>query len=317
MKRIIINFALLPLVFAACTSVPAFKQAEDENDSKPGVNESKVEENSLDKEFIKSLENINLKISSSPKQTVNGSAFNAAFSVTVTDNDGAPVAAFPITITYPSEKVDGKVVFASTNVLTDEKGACTFTAEKTKFACNEKLTFAPAVTSESKEVLDAAAKKAVSADWKVKSDVTKKGAVLFIWEFNEKNRPTRNSYEVLSKLKGYGIWNVGNAPVNEPSDIGKSLQTLYKENYEIIEAQYGYLICGTIKFSQPVTALESGDGYCCTMVADISAVNMKNGNVVYTNKFEQYAEGSNWNNVTQTCKDKLSKTIADSLIFGL
>ena len=92
---------------------------------------------------------------------------------------------------------------------------------------------------------------------------------------------------------------------------------LNKENYEIIEDQYGYLICGTIKFSQPVTALESGDGYCCTMVAEISAVNMKNGKVVYTNKFEQYAEGSNWNNVTQTCKDKISKTIADSLVFGL
>ena len=53
------------------------------------------------------------------------------------------------------------------------------------------------------------------------------------------------------------------------------------------------------------------------MVAEISAVNMKNGKVVYTNNYEQYAEGSNWNNVTQTCKDKLSKTIADSLIFGL
>ena len=316
MKRIITNFALLPLVFAACTSVPAFNHAEDEKDSKIVV-DSKVEENSWDKEFIKSLENVNLKLTASPKQTVTGTAFNSVFSVIVSDKDGAPLASYPLTITYPSEKVDGKVVFASTNILSDEKGMCVFTAEKPVFACSEKLTFAPAAASESPEVLEAVAKKAVSADWKVKSDVTRKGAVLFIWEFNEKNRPTRNSYEVLSKLKGYGIWNVGNAPVNETTDIGKSLQTLYKENYEIIEDQYGYLICGTIKFSQPVTALESGDGYCCTMVAEISAVNMKNGKVVYTNKFEQYAEGSNWNNVTQTCKDKLSKTIADSLVFGL
>ena len=267
MKRIITNFALLPLVFAACTSVPSSNHAE-EKDSKIVV-DSKVEENSLDKEFIKSLENVNLKLTTSPKQTVTGTAFNSVFSVFVSDKDGAPLASYPVTITYPSEKVDGKVVFASTNILSDEKGMCTFTAEKPVFACNEKLTFAPAAASESSEVLEAVAKKAVSADWKVKSDITRKGAVLFVWEFNEKNRPTRNSYEVLSKLKGYGIWNVGNAPINETTDIGKSLQILYKENYEIIEDQYGYLICGTIKFSQPVTALESGNGYCCTLVAEI------------------------------------------------
>ena len=318
MKKIISKSLVLhPFVFAACTSVPAVKnESETESLSNHSAKESPAE-NTKDTQFIKELENVNLKLSSSPKATVTGTAFNTAFSVTVTGKDGAVLSAYPVTVSYPSAKTEGKISFATAELISDQNGLCTFTAEKPDFACDEKITFYPTPVSDSKETLEAAEKKSVSAEWKVKSDITKKGAVLFIWEFNERGRPTGNSYGVLSKLKAWGIWNVGNAPVNEPSDIGKPLTTLYKENYEIIEDQYGYLICGTIKFSQPVTALESGDGYCCTMVAEISAVNMKNGKVVYTNNYEQYAEGSNWNNVTQTCKDKISKTIADSLIFGL
>ncbi len=318
MKKIISkSLVLLPIVFTACTSVPAVKN-ESETVSPSNHSEKEITpENTKDTQFIKSLENVSLKITSTPKATVTGNAFNTAFSVTVTGKDGTPLAAYPVTVSYPSSKTEGKITFATTELISDQNGLCTFTAEKPEFACSEKITFYPTPVSDSKEVLAAVEKKAVSAEWKVKSDITKKGAVLFIWEFNERGRPTGNSYGVLSKLKGWGIWNVGNAPVNEPGDIGKPLATLYKENYEIIEDQYGYLICGTIKFSQAVTALESGNGYCCTMVADISAVNMKNGKVVYTNSYEQYAEGTNWNNVTQTCKDKLSTTIADSLIFGL
>ena len=317
MKKIIAkSLVILPVIFTACTSVPS-NNSKSETESPSNHTSKETAENTQDTQFIKSLDNVSLKITSSPKVTTAGTDFNTAFSLAVTGKDGAALAAFPVTVSYPSGKVDGKVLFSTAELISDENGICTFKAEKPDFACDEKIAFYPTPVSASEEVITAAQKKAVYADWKVKSDLTKKGAVLFIWEFNEKNRPTRNSYEVLSKLKGYGIWNVGNAPVNEPSDIGKSLQTLYKENYEIIEDQYGYLICGTIKFSQPVTALENGTGYCCTMVADISAVNMKNGKVVYTCKFEQYAQGTNWNNVTQTCKDKLSTTIADSLIFGL
>ena len=44
---------------------------------------------------------------------------------------------------------------------------------------------------------------------------------------------------------------------------------------------------------------------------------MKNGNVVLKQTFEQYAEGTNWNNVTQTCKTKISDKISESLVFGL
>lgn len=315
MKKNILQHALfLPLIFAACTSTPLTNH--DEPVDEAAALET-LKENPVESEYLASLNNVILKLESAPKFTTVGNNFTKPFTILVTDNSGIALAAYPVTVSYPSKKEDGKIIYAEENLLSDENGKCTFTAQTPAFACQSNITFFPTPVSDSEKVLAAAKEKSVSSAWTVRSDIVKTGAVLFIWEFNELNRPVKNSYDVLSKLKSYGIWNVGNAPVNEPTDIGKSLTSLYKENYEIIEDAYGYLICGTIKFSKPVTALENGKGYSCTMVADISAVNMKNGSVVFHQTFEQYAEGSNWNNVTQTCKTKISDKITDSLIFGL
>ena len=86
---------------------------------------------------------------------------------------------------------------------------------------------------------------------------------------------------------------VGNAPISDVSYIGKSAEQLYKANYEYIEDSYGYLIYGTIKFEQPVTA--SDDGFTCILTAEISAIEMKHGKVVLTHNFSQTGTGANWN----------------------
>ena len=314
-KNIIKHVLFLPLIFASCASAPV----KNINNTEPKIEEKTevVEENPEETAFIKSLENLNIKLLSAPKFTSVGNLFTSAFTVLVTDLSALPCPSFKITVSYPEKKENGQISYKQENLTCDESGKLVFLPAAPSFACIDKISFYPTPVSEAEAVVKAAKEKTLSADWKVRSDIVKKGAVLFIWEFNELNRPTRNSYDVLSKLKSLGVWNVGNAPVNEPSDITKSLTTLYKENYEIIEDSYGYLIAGTIKFSKPVTALEDGKGYCCSMIADISAVDMKNGNVVLKQTFEQYAEGTNWNNVTQTCKTKISDKITESLVFGL
>lgn len=318
-KNVLKSFVLASVILASCASAPkGIKKNNEEKiteqiEKAVGIAKADSEETV----FIKSLENVSFKLLSAPKFTTVGLAFKTAYSVSVSEKDGKTLAGFPVTVSFPAEKSDGKIIFATKNLTTDENGVCTFLPEKPAFACNAKIAFYPTPAFDSEAVLDAAKSKDVEADFKVRSDISQKGAVLFVWEFNERNRPTRNSYDVLSKLKGYGIWNVGNAPVNEPSDIGKSLQTLYRENYEIIEDSYGYLICGTIKFLKPVEPLEGGNGYSCTLVADISAINMKNGKVIYHQTDEQYSEVASWNNVYETCKGKLADKITEGLIYGL
>ena len=110
---------------------------------------------------------------------------------------------------------------------------------------------------------------------------------------------------------------VGNGPIGETSYIGKP-KSLYKDTYDIIGGTaYGYLIYGTIKFEQPVTALEDGSGYYCILKAEIEAVTMKNGELVYSSSITHEETGKNWNDCVSKAKDKLSKLVVDDIIYGL
>ena len=91
-----------------------------------------------------------------------------------------------------------------------------------------------------------------------------------------------------------------------------------KDTYAIIGGnQYGYLIYGTIKFEQPVTALEDESGYYCIFKAEIEAVNMKNGNIVYSSVTTYESKGKNWNECVSKGKDKLAELVVSDIIYGL
>ena len=155
------------------------------------------------------------------------------------------------------------------------------------------------------------------ADWKVKSDIAAKGALLFVWEHNEKNRPINNYSNLQGEFRIRGITMVGNGPVNDTSYIGKQ-KSLYKDTYAIIGGtQFGYLIYGTVKFEQPVTALEDGSGYYCVLKAEIEAYSMKDGSKLYSSVTSYESKGKNWNECVSKGKDKLSELIVSDIIYGL
>lgn len=309
-------FALLVLTACGTTDI-----------STPSVQEApQIEEQSIEPEtpaepteeelFISSLENITITFTDVPKITNINRPFVNGFTFVVKQND-EPLADYDVTISYPASKNEGVISFTELSVKTDESGKFTFTPDAPAFAADEKLKVYPTPINQDPVVFEAAYSYKAQTDWKVKSDIITKGAVLFIWDFNEKNRAINNSYDILSEFRTRGISMVGNAPVNETSYIGKPLSTLYKENYEIIENSYGYLIVGTVKFTKPVEATEDGNGYLCSLVADIQAVTMKNGKTVFTHTFEHEATGKNWNACVSKCKEELAEQIVDALVYGL
>lgn len=280
------------------------------------IKEPEIPQEVLD--FYATLENLNLKVVEAPKYVTVGNTFKTAFKLSVTDNQGNPYSSFPVSVVVPDHKENNNVISIVENLTTDENGTLIYMPPKTTFACNTKISFYPTPVNDDPEVLEKALlTKKVSADYRVRSDLVKKGAVLFVWDFNEKEKAMNNSYELLSEIRSYGITMVGNAPVNESSNIGKPVSTLYKENYEIIEDMYGYLIIGTIKFTKPVEASEDGNGYVCSLIAEITTVNMKNGQEVFSGTYTNETTGTNWNNAVSTCKKQLSAKIAEDLIYGL
>ena len=139
---------------------------------------------------------------------------------------------------------------------------------------------------------------------------------MFVWEHNEKGRPTNNSYTMLSELRRNGVALIGNAPVSDTSYIGKPLKELYDANYEVIGGNmYGYLLYGTIKFEVPVTQVE--EGYTCTLVAEIVGIDMKTGEQTLSFTVSNSAIGSNWNYCVSNCKNELTTMIVNKIIYGL
>lgn len=266
--------------------------------------------------YLEKLDSITIAEVSVPGKTLKGNAFKNPFSVKITNTDNEPVTDITIIAQYPSLKKDGVIVFATTELTPDEDGIVSFNPVNCNFAAKAQVKFYPSDGGfESEAINQRIAELTVSQDFLIESDVAIKGAVLFIWDYNELNKPTGNSYQMISSLQKKRIYNVGNAPVNDVSDIGRSKEYLYKANYEMIEDAFGYLICGTIKFTSPVE--KKDDDYEANMEANIYALDMKNGEEIFKLDISNSATGANWNKCVSKCKEELCDRIAEELSFGL
>jgi hypothetical protein len=317
-NKIVLSALITSIILTSCATTPEAAENQDSaNNSKDKAPKAIVVQESPEDIFIKSLEGISVQKVSSPKEISKGRNFAAPFVFSVTKADGSPAEGFALTLEYPASKSEGSINFDKVELLTDAEGKISFTAEQPSFAVKTSVKAYPTPVSEAPSLAERLKPYTAEADWKVKSDLASKGAVLFVWDYNEKDRPVNNSYNIQAEFRGRGITMVGNGPIGETSYIGKP-KSLYKDTYDIIGGTaYGYLIYGTIKFEQPVTALEDGSGYYCILKADIEAVSMKNGELIYSSSITHEESGKNWNDCVSKAKDKLSKLVVDDIIYGL
>lgn len=319
MKRIkIVLSSIISLVLlASCATTTVESQSKTTSNHKSPSREIETKKETAEDIFIKSLEGITISKVSSPKEISKGRSFSDPFVFSAKKADGSALEGFALTLEYPvSKSLDG-ISFEKTDFITDAEGNIYFTPQQTAFAVKTRVNVYPTPISDDPSLSERLKPYTASADWKVKSDIASKGAVLFIWDYNEKDRPVNNSYNIQAEFRGRGITMVGNGPVNETSYIGKP-KALYKDTYDIIGGtQYGYLIYGTIKFEQPVTENEDGSGYFCLLKAEIEAVSMKNGSKIYSSAITYESKGKNWNECVSKGKDKLSQLVVDDLIYGL
>ena len=139
---------------------------------------------------------------------------------------------------------------------------------------------------------------------------------MFVFEYNENGKSPKNSYDILSGLRKKGVYQIGNAPISDTAYISASKEKIYKENYEYVGTDFGYLIGGTVKFTNPVEKNEDGT-YTAHLIADIYGIEMKTGNVIYEKTQEFISSGNNWNKAVESCKDNLTVQVVDSIMYGL
>ena len=325
MKKIkVINIVAISLAFAvisSCTSTnvsaPSTEQEEVvekvvKKEPKPLSVKNKT--NQLENDFLAKLADIELKLVSAPKQTFKTREFWAPF-VVKAENQNGPVADFDITVSYPVSRKDNSIVYDVVQLKTDADGKISFklTGAQT-FATKDFVTFYPTPITTTSSVVQAAYDMAVKAPWNVKSDLTWYSGLLYVYDFNESGKPTTNSFYLLQNLRNAGV-NVGNAPLSNASYFEKPLADLYKDTKEIVGNSQKFMVFGSIKYLKPVE--ETANGYSCTLVADMSCIDMKTGDTFLTFQIVETYEDTNKYKTVDKCKANLTEKVAEALIYGM
>ena len=265
------------------------------------------------KELVDSLE---LKVSSRPKTVYSNKNFDSPYIVTVTGKDG-PAKDLDITVSYPSSRTNDTITFNNIQLKTNSEGKITFKPEKSSFAVKSEVTFYPTPISSNSNIVQASYNAAVKAPYVVKSSyVTYPYGILYVYDFNEKGRPTTNNFTLLQSLRNAGV-SVGNSPISDTSYFNKPVSELYAANHNIVGNMYNFLVIGSFKYAEP--AVENAEKSTATvkLVADITCVDMKNGNVIYKTSFEESATDKTKWNAEQKCRKLLAEKATDAIIYGM
>lgn len=298
------------LAFTACAS----NQASDNNKTPAAPETETAKTISPAQKFINSMEEVNLKLTSSPKDTEIGKAFASPYTVVVTDNSGAPLADYSVTFAYPDTKKDKDIVYTTQAVTTDANGKASLSLPAPSIAADDFVTVYPTPISKSEKVVSAAKSKAVKGIWKVKSNMVKSGILLYVWEYDAKGKPANNYYNILGDLQTNGAKKVGNAPLSDTSYLNESAEKQAAVNRSIVGDDFKYLIGGTLKYITPTAKVDNG--YSCKMVADIYAIDLSTGKEIYRKSFEGTGLGDKWGKDVTDCKNKLSKRIVSDILYS-
>jgi len=315
--KLFINVLFTGLLFFSCASAPLDKDKKIDTVSEEElIVEEVVVEKTAEELFLEGLSGIKLEFTKKAAKTKKNKDFSSAYEILVKDSASMPVSNFELTLNLPEKKEGTELFYKNVNLKTDENGIVSFLPDTPDFAAKALITARPAIPQGLNITDEELSAYTVTADYLSESDITAKGAIMFVFEYNENNRAPKNSYDILSGLRNKGVYQIGNAPISDSEYINVSKERIYKENFEYVGTDFGYLIGGTVKFVTPVEKTEDGN-YSAHLIAYIYGIEMKTGNVIYEETTEYTSSGTNWNKAVESCKTELTSMIVDSIMFGL
>ena len=307
--------SLILILFISCATTNESSKKSSSSSKANSVEEITAPQPTEEELFIEAINKYSISFTKVPAKTTKGKEFSSDFEVTVLDQEGNPAADFAVCFDYPSEKSGSQYTKSTKIIKTNENGIAAFNPGTVNFAADQVVTAYPEITVELSQDYESLPLPMAKAPFLVESDVAKKGAIMFVFEYTESGKPSKNSYEILSGLRKKGVSQIGNAPISDTDYINASKEKIYKENFSYVGTDFGYLIGGTIKFTGPVEQTE--DGYIARLCAEIYGIDMKTGEVIYENTHNVEASGSNWNYAVSNCRDKLTPIVVDSIMLGL
>ena len=265
------------------------------------------------------IDGLSLRLVSAPKATTKGRAFTSPFSVKVTKSvDGTPAEGVELLAVYPVSRKGDEIQYGETKITSNGNGTANFTPPVPKIAVNGTVSIFPAGDISNEEIRAAAKLSEVTAAYQVRSNLLQSGGCIALVDYAQNGSPITNnsvsSSNLLTELMKKGFVRIGNIDFTKEVDSGDKA-TVYAAAKPMIGSSSSYLIFGTVKYEQVITQVE--DGYSCTLVGDVTCMNMKDGSVLYhTTKSASALDAKDWN-VLPKARAELAAQLAEAIYYGL
>lgn len=281
--------------------------------------EEKKEEPDFTAEYKALCADLKLTADNLPAAVKNGNAFDSDFSVFVANKAGLPVEKVSITVKYPSHNLNGSIVYASEDIVSDAEGKAVFTSPLPEFSCLSEILFYVTPEKTDEAVLKYAEENALHMPYRVYTDKTHKVISVSVADYTPSGKPvTSNSYSSSALLKALykkGFRRVGNADFIDEIDSGNT-KLLYKNSSALFSGAVDYLIFGTVKYEKPVE--QNAEGlYTVTLNAELSLMEMKSGTVILNTKRVFTSEHKNeWQLLDNIRNTMMAPEFADFLYYN-
>lgn len=307
-----IFFALVvALLVSGCESTPTAEPEFFYEETALEDLENIVPQENID--FIAEMQAIEIKVVSRPHETTKNKNFNAPYVVAVSKN-GNPVADFPVTAMFPSSRNNDEIFYSYAELKTDKDGKISFMPQEPACSADDTVTFYPTPINDDFHVVQVAKNAAVTSEWKVKTDYISQQGMIYVFDHDTRGRPSSNSFETLRALRNLGF-NIGNSPIGDASYLSRTVADLYKATKSMTGNVFGMLVSGSVKYDEPTKQVDGQ--YECSLVADITCINMKDGSIIYETEQKKSVRGRTEQDALTKCRDALASDIANSILYKM
>lgn len=270
------------------------------------------------------LENMQITVISSPKETTKGKAFPVPYKILVTTLDGIPCEGVNITAEFPSERTADSVSFERDTLITDASGNCEFVPPVPNFSISSSVTFFPQISSSNPNLVQLCQSVSVSAAWNVRTNTNiRAGILVSIVDYNQDGRmiggggaqpSTQATTAALWKMKLMGAQNADfhNAvDADDPARIQADAKKLVSGN-----STFRYVVYGRVKYAEKLSQDEQGN-WVVSLAGDVGALELATGKVLLKASKSVSVKNKSQYNALKSAQEEMASLFAEEIVYGL
>ncbi len=330
LREIFIPFILSASLAFALVSCESTKQESQkvasEVESQTSENEKTPSQTTrtADDDLRNLLENTQITVMSSPKETTKGKAFSAPYKILVETLDGKPCQAMNITAEFPSGRTEDSVSFEKATLVTDANGNCEFAPPVPHFSIKSHVTFFPQISSSNPELVRLCQTVSATAAWNVRTNTNSRAGILVsVVDYNQDGKMIVGSgsqpstQSLTAALWKSGLMGAQNADFHNsvdadaPARIQADAKRLVGGN-----STFRFVVYGRVKYAEKMSKDESGN-WVVSLDGDVGALELSTGKVLFkARKSVSVKNKSQWN-ALKNAQEEMARQFAEEVVYGL